>query len=144
MSVLDLVRIVVYRCHEKGLEIFLMDSDLQNNPEIWKASQKELDHIKENKPNLNIIELEPSLNPEGKQVKTYAIESDWHDIPSIKGLLKHDIRLAKDTIKEMVPGIEKGAYVAMKEVTKKVMPKEYECLKELKDIITDRNMLKYI
>ena len=144
MSVLDFVRIVVYRCHEKGLEIFLMDSDLENNPEIWKTSQKELDNIKESKPNLNIIELEPSLNLEGKEVKTYAIESDWHEIPSIKGLLKHDIRLAKDTIKEMVPGIEKGAYVAMKEVTKKVMPKEYECLKELKEIITDRNMLKYI
>jgi len=144
MSVLDLVRIVVYRCHEKGLEIFLMDSDLENNPEIWKTSQKELDHIKEHKPNLNIIELEPSLNPEGKSVRTYAIEGDWHDIPSIKGLLKHDIKLAKDTIKEMVPGIEKGAYIAMKEVTKKVMPKEYECLKELKDIITDRNLLKYI
>lgn len=144
MSVFDLVRIVVYRCHEKGLEIFLMDSDLQNNPEIWKTSQKELDAVKQNKPELNIIELEPSINTEGNQVRTYAIEGDWHDIPSIKGLLKHDIRLAKDTIKEMVPGIEKGAYVAMKEVTKKVMPREYECLKELKEIITDRNLLKYI
>jgi len=121
-----------------------MDSDLQNNPEIWKTSQKDIDAVKKNKPDLNIIELEPSINNQGNQVRTYAIEGDWHDIPSIKGLLKHDIRLAKDTIKEMVPGIEKGAYVAMKEVTKKVMPKEYECLKELKDIITDRNLLKYI
>lgn len=144
MSVFDLVRIVVYRCHEKGLEVFLMDSDLQSNPDIWKASQKALDAVKENKPNLNIIELEPSINKDGQQVRTYAIESDWHDIPSIKGLLKHDIRLAKDTIKEIVPGIEKGAYVAMKEVTKKVLPREYECLKELKEIITDRNLLKYI
>lgn len=144
MSVFDLVRIVVYRCHEKGLEVFLMDSDLQSNPEIWKTSQKQLDEVKQNKPSLNIIELEPSINSDGDSVRTYAIEGDWHDIPSIKGLLKHDIRLAKDTIKEMVPGIEKGAYVAMKEVTKKVMPREYECLKELKEIITDRNLLKYI
>jgi len=144
MSVLDLVRIVVYRCHEKGLEVFLMDSDLQSNPEIWKTSQKQLDEVKQNKPNLNIIELEPSINSDGNSVRTYAIEGDWHDIPSIKGLLKYDIKLAKDTIKEMVPGIEKGAYVAMKEVTKKVMPREYECLKELKEIITDRNLLKYI
>lgn len=144
MSVLDLVRIVVYRCHEKGLEVFLMDSDLQSNPEIWKTSQKQLDEVKQNKPSFNIIELEPSINSDGDSVRTYAIEGDWHDIPSIKGLLKHDIKLAKDTIKEMVPGIEKGAYVAMKEVTKKVMPREYECLKELKEIITDRNLLKYI
>lgn len=144
MSVFDLVRIVVYRCHEKGLEVFLMDSDLQSNPDIWKTSQKALDAVKQNKPNLNIIELEPSINKQGESIRTYAIESDWHDIPSIKGLLKHDIRLAKDTIKEMVPGIEKGAYVAMKEVTKKVLPREYECLKELKEIITDRNLLKYI
>lgn len=144
MNVFDLVRIVVYRCHEKGLEIFLMDSDLQNMPEIWKTSQKEIDQVKQNKPDLDIIELEPSINSDGNSVRTYAIEGDWHDIPSIKGLLKHDIRLAKDTIKEMVPGIEKGAYVAMKEVTKRVMPKEYECLKELKEIITDRNLLKYI
>ena len=144
MSVFDLVRIVVYRCHEKGLEVFLMDSDLQSNPEIWKTSQKQLDEVKQNKPSFNIIELEPSINSDGDSVRTYAIEGDWHDIPSIKGLLKHDIKLAKDTIKEMVPGIEKGAYVAMKEVTKKVMPREYECLKELKEIITDRNLLKYI
>ena len=144
MSVFDLVRIVVYRCHEKGLEVFLMDSDLQSNPEIWKTSQKQLDEVKQNKPSLNIIELEPSINSDGDSVRTYAIEGDWHDIPSIKGLLKYDIKLAKDTIKEMVPGIEKGAYVAMKEVTKKVMPREYECLKELKEIITDRNLLKYI
>jgi len=144
MSVLDLVRIVVYRCHEKGLEVFLMDSDLQNNPEIWKTSQKELDEVKQNKPNLSIIELEPSMTKEGGQMRTYAIEGDWHDIPSIKGLVKHDIKLAKNTIKEMVPGIDKGAYVAMKEVTKKVMPREYECLKELKEIISDRNLLKYI
>lgn len=144
MSVLDLVRIVVYRCHEKGLEVFLMESDLQNNPDIWKTSQKALDAVKKKKPDLNIIELEPSVNVEGQPMRTYAIESDWHDIPSIKGLLRHDIRLAKDTIKEIVPGIEKGAYVAMKEVTKKVLPREYECLKELKEIITDRNLLKYI
>jgi len=144
MSVLDLVRIVVYRCHEKGLEVFLMDYDLQSNPEIWKTSQKQLDEVKQNKPSLNIIELEPSINSDGDSVRTYAIEGDWHDIPSIKGLLKYDIKLAKDTIKEMVPGIEKGAYVAMKEVTKKVMPREYECLKELKEIVTDRNLLKYI
>ena len=144
MSVFDLVRIVVYRCHEKGLEVFLLDESLKSNPEIWKTSKAKFDKVLEGKPELNVIELEPSVDESGKQVLTYAIEGDWHDIPSIKGLLKHDIRIAKDTIKEMVPGIEKGAYVAVKEVMKKVMPKEYESLKELKEIITDRNLLKYI
>ena len=33
MSVLDTVRVIIYRFHEKGLEIFLVNSDLENDPD---------------------------------------------------------------------------------------------------------------
>ena len=37
MSILDIARLVVYRFHEKGLEIFLVNSDLKHDPDIAQA-----------------------------------------------------------------------------------------------------------
>lgn len=142
MSVFDLVRIVVYRCHEKGLEVFLINSELENDPQVWKVTKAQFDNLNKSK-GVDLIQLE-STSDEGQKIATYAIEGDWHDIPSIRGLLKHDVRLVKETIKEIVPGIENGAYVAVKEAVKKVMPNEYKAIKELKDIILDRNLLTNI
>lgn len=143
MSVLDKVRIVIYRFHEKGLEIFLVNTDLQNIPSVWKIPKGQLSSNNLNQEILDMIELNPYTDDQGHSVTTYAIEGDWHDIPSIKGLLKHDVKIVKDTIKEMVPGIEQGTYFALKEAFKKVMPQEYKVLKELKDVLFDRNIVKY-
>lgn len=140
MGVLDRVRIVMYRCHEKGLEVFLLNSDLENDPDIWRIpsgpSNEERIRFHEH----NLIELEPTLDTNGQEITTYAIEADWHEIPSIRGMIKHDLKLVKSTIKE----IESGTYVSVKEAFKKVLPNEYKVLKELKDIILDKNLLKYI
>lgn len=142
MSTLDKVRFIIYRCHEKGLEIFLVNSDLNNDPDIWNiphgVSLKTGLEIDENK----LIELDPSMDEDGNLTRAYAIEGDWHDIPSIRGMIKHDIKLVKSKVKEVLPDAEKGTYFAMKEAFKKVLPHEYAALKELKDIIMDRNMLR--
>jgi len=116
MSVFDKARVVLYRVHEKGLEILLVSHDMKNDPDIWK--------------------IPTSKNP----IPTFAIEADWHDIPSVRGLIKHDAKLIKSKIKEVLPQVENGAYFTIKEAFKKVMPEEYKALKELKDIILDRNM----
>jgi len=141
MSVLDFVRVVIYRFHEKGLEVFLVNSDLEQDPDVWKIPKTGMENLDKCE---ECIELDPVTDIDGRTHTTYAVEGDWHDIPSIRGLIKHDIKLAKQTIKEVVPGIEQGGFFAVKEAVKNTMPEEYQALKELKDILFDRNVVKNI
>jgi len=132
--------------HEKGLEIFLMPNDMGQDEDIWKipqTSKSEFD-TKLAQSNRTSIELEPTQTESGQMIRNVAIEGDWHDIPSIKGMIKYDIKLAKKIVKERLPESEKGTYFAAKECFKKVLPQEYELIKELKDIITDRNAVRNI
>jgi hypothetical protein len=144
MSVLDCVRVLIYRVHEKGLEIFLINNEMVEDPEVWNLPEGFHGQLKNSLMDRgrNTIELEPSSNEDGSSTKTIAVEGDWHDIPSIRGMLKHDMKLAKKIMKERLPGSEKGGYFAVKECFKKVMPHEYEAIKELKEIISDRNSIK--
>ncbi len=142
MSTLDKVRFIIYRCHEKGLEIFLVNSDIENDPYIWNIPQGDLLSQKVTVDSEQVIELDPFEDEFGNVSRAYAIEGDWHDIPSIRGMIKHDIKLVKSKVKEILPDSEKGTFFAVKEAVKKVLPNEYAALKELKDIIVDRNMLR--
>ncbi len=140
MNVLDQVRVVVYRINKKGLEIFLV-----NEEDNWQIPKGKIQH--NTQPIMsddNCIELEPTKHGDGNVQRTLAVEGDWHDIPSIRGIIKQDVRIVKNQIKQHIPGIEQGSFVVVKEAFKKVMPEEYACLKELKDIIVDRNQAKYI
>lgn len=140
MNVFDQVRVVVYRINKKGLEIFLVNKE--DNWQIPKGNiQKTPAHLLSED---SLIELEPFQNVDGNMQRALAVEGDWHDIPSIRGIIKQDVRIVKDQIKKNIPGLEQGTFVAVKEAFKKVMPEEYACLKELKDIIVDRNQAKYI
>ena len=139
MSVFDFVRVVIYRFHERGLEVFLVNSDLENDPDVWKIPEAQIENVKKC---ADCIELDPVKDKEGYEQVTLAVQGDWHNIPSIRGLIKHDIKLAKATMKEVVPGIEKGGFFAIKEAVKHTMPDEYKTLKELKDILFDRNLVK--
>jgi len=136
MSVLDNARIVLYRIHEKGLEILLVSHNMKNDPDIWNIPGVHMQKIEAN----SAIELEDLVDGEGNNISTIAIEADWHDIPSVRGLIKHDAKLIKSKIKQSIPQLEQGAYFTIKEAFKKVLPEEYKVLKELKDILLDRNM----
>lgn len=138
MSVLDLARVIIYRFHEKGLEIFLINNEMDKDQDIWRIPEGLSESIRA-KGKINVIDLDTVEDEEGRSVRTLAIEGDWHDIPSIRGMLKHDVRLVKNIVKENLPGSEKGAYFAVKEAFKKVMPQEYNALKELREILFDRN-----
>jgi len=138
MKVLDQARLVIYRFHEAGLEVFLINPELHEDKEIWRlpegAGQTIIDGNQ-----YNVIELDDTLDTNGLPVKNYAIEADWHEIPSIRGIIKHDVKRLKNKVKKVLPCLEQGTYVAVKEAIKKTMPQEYQALKELKDILTDRN-----
>jgi len=144
MSVLDLARVVIYRFHEKGLEIFLINNEMDKDQDIWQIPQGLSESIREKGNVKNIIDLDTTEDDQGRTIKTLAIEGDWHDIPSIRGMLKHDVKLVKAIVKENLPGSEKGAYFAVKEAFKKVLPHEYKALKELKDVLFDRNSVTNI
>jgi predicted NUDIX family NTP pyrophosphohydrolase len=144
MSVLDLARVIIYRFHEKGLEIFLINSEMDKDSDIWKIPQGLPNQLHHDAPLKAMIDLDETEDENGRSIKTFAIEGDWHDIPSIRGMLKHDVKLVKSIVKENLPGSEKGAFFAVKEAFKKVMPQEYKALKELKDILFDRNSVTNI
>ncbi|HAQ39149.1 MAG TPA: hypothetical protein DCX89_05895 [Saprospirales bacterium] len=147
MSVLDQVRIVFYRCHEKGLEILLIKNELENDPNVWKLPKSELKlklGMALSEAGYHYIELDDITDASGRIVHTYAIEGDLKDVPSIRGLIKHDMKLIKAKVKETFPELEKGSFFAIKEAFKKVMPNEYAALKELKEILWDRNVISNI
>ena len=139
MSILNFTRLVVYRFHEKGLEIFLVNSDLAHDPDVWKLPECCLDKISEKLNEEDFIEVAIGESGESKLI---AVEGDWHHIPSIRGLLKHDIKIVKKLVKSALPGIKNGAFFAFKEGAKKIMPSEHKAMKELKEILVDRNSLR--
>ena len=116
MHVLDQVRLVVYRCHEKGLEVFLVND--------------------ENELPSHLIDLGMIEGEDGQSLRTIAVEGDYHDIPSLRKLLTEDIEMVSSKVKYV---LDKGAFFAIKETFKKVLPNEYKVLHDLKDILMDRN-----
>ncbi len=142
MSVLDIARVIVYRFHEKGLEIFLVQNTMDQDPDVWKLPRGIKDNIVNG--HYEAIDLDDTLDDQGHRIRTLAVEGEWHDIPSIRGMLKHDIKLVKSKILESAPEMEKGGFFAVKEAFKKVLPEEYKVLKELKSVLRDRNLTKFI
>lgn len=130
----------IYRIREKGLEIFL-----QKNGEDWQVPKHAVAKAKaiplENDD--KFIALDPVEQVDGKIEEGIAVEGDWHDIPSLKSLLIHDAKFVKQELEQVTSdALEKGTFIAVKDAFKRVLPHQYEMLKELKDIITDRNSVK--
>ncbi len=139
-------RLIVYRQGEKGLEVLLLRSTEQGAWELPTALALERLPQQQEATTNHLIELDPvEETEEGIFEQAYAVESDWHEIPSLKDILRHDLRYVKDTLKQMVPDMmQRGVYVSIKDAFKKVLPHQYKMLKELKDILTDRNLTKYL
>jgi len=131
------VNLIIYRFREKGLEIFLEQAEAEDN---WQFPAEETQAkspqtlIEEER----LIELDPVKGDLGKAEEAWAVEGEWHDIPSLKSMLYEDAVFIKEQFQE----IEKGTFITIKDALKKVMPHQYAFLKELKDILSDRNSLK--
>jgi len=138
MSVFEKAFLIIYRYAEKGLEIFLLSDSEEANP-VWSIPEREARMTDEG---LEMIELDPVEIDEEHSCHGVAVEGDWHDIPSMRSLIKEDMQYVKGKIKDAIPKVEEGGFVAVKDAFRKVMPHEYAMLKELKDILADRNALK--
>ena len=145
MSVFDCARVVIYRINQKGLEIFLVNSETEGQEANWQIPQGNLTpkHTDQFSVDDRMIELDPVEDGESTH-QALAIECEWHEIPSIRAMIKEDVRIVKNQLKNHIPGLERGAFFAVKEAFKKVLPHEYSMLKELKEVITDRNQAKSV
>ena len=137
MGIRKKVNLIIYRFRERGLEVFLVNDDKDKNN--WGIPTGELDNT--NKTGMveedMMIELDP-VKHNNKEEEAIAVEGEWHDIPSLKSMLYDDAM----SIKNKLFPTEKGTYFVVKEAFKKVLPHQYEFLKELKDVLTDRNSIK--
>ncbi len=139
-------RLIVFRQGEKGLEVLLLRSKKDDGQWELPTAALSLQHSPNSSKQEELIELEPvAESEEGLFEQAYAVESDWHEIPSLKDILRHDLHFVKETLKQMVPDMmQRGVYVSIKDAFRKVLPHQYKMLKELKDILTDRNLTKYL
>ena len=140
----DKTNLLIYRHGKEGLEVFLVNDE--DNQGQWSMPKGNADQAKAISLSAEeAIELDPVEEVDGVFEQAYAVEADWHDIPSIKSILKHDAKFMKKTIKQMVPDMmSKGAFVAVKEAFKKVLPHQYKQIKELKEILLEKNSTKYM
>ncbi len=141
MSIFQKACLIIFRCAGKGLEIFMVPDEEEKNP-VWSIPKSELLELSEELPVQNIIELDPVGAEKDESFQAVAVEADWHEIPSLRKHIKQDVKLVTEKLKEVMPNLEKGTFVALKDAFKKALPHEYAFLKELKDVITDRNLLK--
>ena len=137
--------VIIYRIREKGLEVFLVNPSEGDSDE---SSQMPSAQISDQMMAAGGIELDVFTCENGDVRKAIAFEADWHDIPSLRALMYEDYRVAKEKAKQhirnLVPEMDKGAYVVIKDAFKRVLPAQYAFLKELKDIITEKNQTQYL
>ncbi|MFN0174087.1 MAG: hypothetical protein ACKVU0_05515 [Saprospiraceae bacterium] len=143
MQLTEQLDVIIYRVRENGLEVFLVNQESDGSLTAPFASDAPADRL-----SAYCIELDPVADANGDTRKAIAIEADWHEIPSLRALVYEDYRVAKEKarlhLKHLVDDLEKGTYVAVKEAFKRVLPQQYAFLKELKEIIADKNQAKSI
>ncbi len=143
MQLTEQLDVIIYRVRENGLEVFLVNQESDGSLTAPFASDAPPDKLA-----AYCIELDPVADANGETRKAIAIEADWHEIPSLRALVYEDYRVAKEKarlhLKHLVDDFEKGTYVAVKEAFKRVLPQQYAFLKELKEIVADKNQAKSI
>lgn len=141
MKLSEKINFIIYRIRERGLEVFLLSHE---EGEEWHIPQGKIgDHTQQVLYDTDkVIELDPVLKENNLMEGAVAMEADWHEIPSLKNLLRQDLGQFKGKLDEVLPELEHGSFVAVKEALRRVMPHQYAFLKELKEIIVDRNSVK--
>jgi hypothetical protein len=125
--------VIIYRIRQRGLEVFLVNNELEGD--AWQFPQAPTTKTMRS----NGIELDP-IEKDGEEHRAVAVEGDWHDIPSLKGLIKQDLRLVTDKVFDELE--KHGSYFVVKDAVKKLMPQQYAFLKELKEIIAEKNSVQ--
>lgn len=138
MSVKQYMKCIIYRVASKGLEVFLVKEDKNN----WMLPSLDSDiDLSLASKDVNIIQLDDLTDDSQDCIPAHAVEADYHDIPSLRALIKEDVMDVKEKLENLVPDLDRGSFVAFKEAFKNMLPAEYKALKELKEIIADRNQI---
>jgi len=117
---------IIYRFRERGLEVFMT-----HQSDEWGLPGGDVDL----RADQEYIELEPSEDRE----EAVAVEGDWHEIPSLKQMLYEESGELKGRLKD----IEHGAFVTIKDALKHHLSAgQVAFLRELREVITDRNSLR--
>ncbi|CAH1001939.1 hypothetical protein LEM8419_02853 [Neolewinella maritima] len=120
-------RLIIYRFRERGLEVFLTQQS-----DEWGLPEAEL-----RRDNPDLIALEPAADRE----EAVAVEGDWHEIPSLKQMLYEDAGELKERLKEL----ESGTFLTVKDALKNTLsPGQIQFLRELLEVVTDRNSVRDI
>lgn len=146
MSTNEQLDVIIYRVRDQGLEVFLVNPEGMSGEGLSPVPAA--DRTDRLMSTSGSIELDTFTTAEGLERKAIAIEADWHEIPSLRALMYEDYRVAKEKARQHLKSLfleqDQGAYVAIKDAFKRVLPEQYAFLKELKDIIVDKNQTKYI
>ena len=136
MDIRSKLHLVIYRVRERGLEIFVRDNDATEALSLPEGnSDLDLDALQRLRDEVIALEETTEGSTAGRGI---AIEADYHDIPSLKGLLLDDARRLRRELSQL-PHAEEGSFVAIKDVAKRLLPQQYRLLQELRDILIDRN-----
>jgi len=145
MGIRDKVSYIIYRYAAKGLEVFVLDDAIDPQSRMRLPKGELLDINFQSSDTLHpMIELDAPSSDMAGSPKVFALEADWHELPSVREALGEDMAYVKAKVKELSSDFEKGTYIGIKEAFKKVMPHEYALLKELKDILMDKNTIENI
>ncbi|MEZ4987493.1 MAG: hypothetical protein R2795_21015 [Saprospiraceae bacterium] len=131
MSLRKKVNLIIYRFRERGLEVFLLPDELEKHHSFPQGILQ--DPIEK-----DTIELDPVIEQNGGEEEALAVEGDWHEIPSLKAMLYEDAVQLKEKLKTL----EQGTFISIKDALKTALPHQYAFLKELKDILRERNSLR--
>ncbi len=134
--------LLLYRQKNEGLEVYLVpnDDDVLQMPESFSVEYHEaleafcerlekVTGIKVQVDDLTQLDLVKCMIS-GKEFLAYALETDWEKLPETSKRYRF-------------VQVNKGAYYAIKDAFKKVMPAQYAMLKELVEIVTSRNAMKF-
>ena len=128
-DIIKKAHLIIYRIRQRGLEVFLVNHDLDGDD--WHLPQAPVSQLRNDG-----IELDP-VEKDGEQFRAIAVEGDWHDIPSLKSLVKQDIKMVADKVFDELE--KHGTYFAVKDAFKKILPSQYAFLSELKEVISEKN-----
>jgi predicted NUDIX family NTP pyrophosphohydrolase len=138
------VDVIIYRMRETGLEVFMVHEAEGEPAGNWNATE-----TLQCSPDAlgTVIELDSRSEGEPDR-KLLAVEADWHQIPSLRALIYEDYRVAKEKAKmhmrNIIPSMDRSGFVAVKEAFKRIMPHQYAYLKELKEVLQDKEQTRYI
>lgn len=133
--------ICVYRFGDQGLEVFLVKPENVND-ENWEIPDGFLTDAVEK--DFDFIRLDDVINSDITGAWAFEDESekDTFNLPlkRILGKTESPFQLRRKH-KYLT---DNGCYFVIKEAIKKVFPEQVVLLKELQEVLRDRNMIKYI